>query len=137
MKTCNNPRKTLTGLRAKAQNIFGCEGCFLWFLEVTKTELSLFSFFLCEKKTNQKVLFFFLTVLFLIIFTSATGWQSSAVLHIYVFFCCNFSNTISLEILFLFFALFFCHCISVNPEITLYSQIIHFTCLFNQSVCSF
>lgn len=59
MKTCNNPRKTLTGLRAKAQNIFGCEGCFLWFLEVTKTELSLFSFFLCEKKTNQKKVVFF------------------------------------------------------------------------------
>lgn len=139
MKTCNNPRRTLTGLRAKAQNIFGCEGCFLCgFLEVTKTELSLFffSFFFVKRKLTKKKKVF-LTVLFLIIFTSATGWWSSAVLHIYVFFCCNFSNAISLEILFLFSCLFFCHCISVNPEITLYSQIIHFTCLFNQSVCSF
>lgn len=61
MKTCNNPRKTLTGLRAKAQNIFGCDGCFLWVLEVTKTELSLFSslfFFVKRKLTKKKLLFF-------------------------------------------------------------------------------
>lgn len=61
MKTCNNPRRTLTGLRAKAQNILGCEGCFLCgFLEVTKTELSLFffSFFFVKRKLTKKKSFF-------------------------------------------------------------------------------
>lgn len=103
MKTCNNPRKTLTGLRAKAQNIFGCEGCFLWFLEVTKTELSLFSsLFLCEKKTNQKKFFF--------VFFNSSVSDHFYLCHRVVEFSCftyMFSSVAIFQILFLWK---FCFC---------------------------